>query len=176
MKKIILYAILFITGSSLFVSCEKDPIGNTATEQLAGDWYVTADAVDASGNVVYSDVFNLGNFHLDTYNLATNVSDTLWVCDNSAFWDFKVKVPCNVNDLTFGTAEVTDTLPNYAYSSGVIITDGKILKGKATTPRGMTADSIVFNVSFDDDSNPTHLGYDHYRVSGYRYTGFTNDN
>jgi len=172
MKKIILYAILFVTGSLLFVSCEKDSIGNTATEALAGDWYVTADAVDASGNVVYSDVFGLGNFHLDTYNLATNSSDTIWVYDNKTLWDFKVKVPCNIDNLTFGA---TDTLPNYKYTSGVVITDGKILKGQATTPRGMPADSIVFNVWFDDDSYPANYGYDHYKVSGYRYAGFTND-
>jgi hypothetical protein len=47
----------------------------------------------------------------------------------------------------------------------------------ATTPSGMPADSIVFYVQFTDDdlSYQEAYGYTRYKVSGYRYTGFTAD-
>jgi hypothetical protein len=50
MKKILYFAaLLFCAG---LTSCEKDEIGGTATEATAGNWYVTVDAADESGNVV----------------------------------------------------------------------------------------------------------------------------
>ena len=67
-------------------------------------------------------------------------------------------------------------MPKLAYDSKLTITNGKILPGAATTPSGMPADSIVFNVTFNDDTYPTDYGFDSYRVAGYRYTGFTKDN
>ena len=52
MKKAIY--LLMLVVSMVFTSCEKDEIGGTATEALAGEWYVRLDCVDASGNVVYT--------------------------------------------------------------------------------------------------------------------------
>jgi hypothetical protein len=173
MRQKILYTMLIIVGTFFFTSCEKDAIGGTATEKMAGEWYVTAVAIDEDGNVVYedADLFALGNFHLDTYNTASNSTDSMWVCDNGTLWDFKVKAKINLDSLTFRGND----LQNEAYDSHVTITNGKILYGAATTPSGVAADSIVFTVSFDDDSYPATYGYAAYRVSGYRYTGFTND-
>ena len=139
---------------------------------MAGEWYVTADAIDASGNVVGVDWWSKGTFHLDTYNTNANTPDSMYVCDNVNFWDFKVKVFIDLNTLTFFSA--TDA-QNEAYDSHVTITDGKILKGAATTPSGMPADSIVFTVTFDDDTDPATYGFAAYRVAGFRYTGFVND-
>lgn len=53
MKKLIYLcmAILCMT----FASCEKDEVGGTATQALAGEWYVTVDAVDANNNVTALD-------------------------------------------------------------------------------------------------------------------------
>lgn len=180
MKKIVyLFAAVL-----LFASCEKDEIGGTATEALAGQWYVHVDAVDENGDVVYSgaDIFGLGTFMLLTYNTASNTADTLFVDDLKNFWDFKVKVSCNTSDRTFGNTGFAD---NYKYECGVKITDGKVLPQAATTPSGMPADSIVFFVEFDDDLDededgnvvyvPEAYGFKNYRIAGYRYTGFTND-
>ena len=125
MKKLI-YSLIMCAGV-LFTSCEKDEVGNTATEALAGDWYVTVDIVDDAGNTLAEDPFGLGHTFLFTYNTAANIPTEMYV--------------------------------------------GRVLPQAATTPSGMPADSIVLYVSFSDDENPGTK----YKVSGYRYTGFTAD-
>ncbi len=270
MKKIVyLFAAVL-----LFASCEKDEIGGTATESMAGQWYVHVDAVDENGALVYSDedLFDLGNFLLLTYNVADNKSDVMFVDDlevEGFSWSFKTKVDCDLSALTFSAPEsdkyvyATEydgdgeyTYNNFCYkarkfdaemwawykegekqyNAGVIkkdsldkmldeyfaiaddsvsagyfvkyagkefevgqnakgeetenafnitITNGAIIKGAATTPSGMPADSIVFYVEFDDDYTkddegnlvyaPEAYGFKNYRISGYRYTGFAKD-
>ncbi len=173
MKKAI-YLLMMCMGVA-FTSCEKDEIGGTATEALAGEWYVTVTAVDDNGTTVYEDdeLFGLGNTFLLTYNTAANVATEMYVSDLGYFWDYTVRVNCDVNSLTFST---NGSVANEAYDDcNVTIEDGKILSGAATTPSGMPADSIVFYVSFSDDPYPAAYGYAKYKVSGYRYTGFTAD-
>lgn len=157
----------------LFTACEKDEIGGAATEKMAGEWFVVADAVDSEGNVVFedTDLFGIGYFHLDTYNTSSNSLTEMWINDNGNFWDFKARININFETMTFA-AENAD---NQAYESKVTIEDGKIILGAATTPSGMPADSIVFTVTFDDDPYPEAYGYYGYRVSGYRYSGFEAD-
>ena len=173
MKKIFLYTAILVSSLLFVTSCAKEKIGNTATEKMAGAWYVTVVAVDSNDALVYSDaqLFNLGHFHLDTYNTASNSTSKMWVNDNGNFWNFKVKVNIDPNALTFQA----DTAQNESADSKVTITNGKILYGAATTPSGVAADSIVFNVTFSDDTNPAKYGFASYRVAGYRYTGFTAD-
>jgi hypothetical protein len=173
MKKTI-YLLMGLAGL-LFTSCEKDEIGGTATEDMAGEWYVTVDAVDASGNVVYSgeDLFGMDPFMLNTYNTASNASDKLYVDDRGNFWEFKARANCDIKSLTFQTS---GGVANESYDGcDVTITGGKILPKAATTPHGTPADSIVFYVSFSDDTYPDMLGYANYKISGYRYTGLTSD-
>lgn len=172
MKKIALYAAMLVFSLFIITSCEKDEIGGTATEKMAGEWYVTADAVDASGKVVYSDYYGLGKFHLDTYNTSSNSTTELWINDNGNFWDFQTKINIDLKTMTF---QATDA-QNIAYNSKLTITNGKILLGAATTPSGTPGDSIVFNVTFNDDTAPADDGFVTYRVAGYRYTGLANDN
>lgn len=173
---------MLISGLFLATSCEKDEIGGTATEKMAGEWYVTCVAIDASGNLMYTDdeLFGLGQFHLDTYNTAADDVDSMWIDDNknmylNSTYDYsiKTKIAIDLNSETFSIADATN---GYNSTKIITITDGKILKGAATTPSGMPADSIVFTVSFSGDPLPSIYGYTAYRVAGYRYTGFTNDN
>ncbi len=171
MKKIFLYAAVLLSSFLFITSCEKDEIGGTATEKMAGEWYVTGAAVDAEGNVVDADWFGLGHFHLDTYNTSSNSISEIWINDNGNMWDFKAKVNIDLNAMTF---EVND-VQNEAYDSKFTITNGKIIYGAATTPSGMPADSIVFNVTFNDDTYPADYGFESYRVAGYRYTGLAGD-
>lgn len=173
MKKRILAGILVMAFVILFTACEKDEIGGAATEKMAGEWFVVADAVDSEGNVVFedTDLFGIGYFHLDTYNTSSNSLTEMWINDNGNFWDFKARININFETMTFAAANVE----NQAYESKVTIEDGKIILGAATTPSGMPADSIVFTVTFDDDPYPEAYGYYGYRVSGYRYTGFAAD-
>jgi len=177
MKKYI-YMCVALAGM-LFVSCEKDEIGGTATEALAGEWYVTVDAVDANGETVLEDPFGIGHVLMNTYNTVDNVSTKMWVDDKGAFWNFKVVTASDVNNLTFTTnGEVVNSALNSdgsVYDCKVNISDGKMLPGAATNPHGTKSDSIVFYVAFDDDTYPAEYGYAKYKVSGYRYTGLASD-
>lgn len=170
MKKIIFLSTL-ITGIFL-ISCEKDEIGGTVTESMAGEWYVTADAMNADGSTYGEDLFEIGHFLIATYNTTANNGSEIWVDDCKNFWDFKVKAKTDLSTLTFS---VTDAENEY-YDCQVTVFDGKILSEAATTPSGMPADSIIFKITFSDDTYTTDYGFDHYKISGYRYTGFINDN
>ena len=172
MKKAIY--LLLMAVCAVMTSCEKEQIGGTETQALAGEWYVTADAVDEDGNVVYKDeeLFGIGKFYVNTYNTAANVSNEMWVDNLGNFWEFKVKTAADVNNYTFSTP---DSAANAYYDCKVLIEGGKILPAAATTPHGTAADSIVFYVSFSDDDLPATYGFAKYKISGYRYTGLASD-
>ena len=169
MKKILF---LLIAAGVLWTSCEKEEISGTATQSVAGEWIVTFDGVKADGSMAYEDPFGMGHTHILTYNTAKNVPTEMWVDDNLNTWEFKVVVNLNYDAATFSTNDYVD---NHAYESQVKITDGKVLFGAAKTPGGMPADSIVFHVWFDDDPYVAAGYWDHFKVSGYRYTGFVDD-
>lgn len=167
---------IFFLGLSILLSlqaCKKDDIGGTATEKMAGEWFVTADALLADGTLKEHDIYGLGHFLLATYNVVDNSTTHMWVDDNANFWSFKGKVNIDLNSLTYSG----DNIQNVSAEGDDIkftISNGKILKGAAKTPSGMPADSIVFEVKFSDD-DPIGNGFDRYRITGYRYTGFVND-
>ncbi len=173
MKKTV-YLLIACAGL-LLASCEKEEIGGTATQALAGEWYVMADGVDNDFNLIpgAEDIFGMAHFKLNTYNTVENIPTKMYVDDRQNFWWFKVIVDCDVKALTFSTNGewVTDEY----YGCGVLIEKGQILPGAATTPHGTPADSIVFYVSFDDDPYPAYGYYDKLRISGYRYTGLAQD-
>ena len=167
----------------MFASCEKDPIGATAVEPLAGQWYVQVDGVDTVNDVVVIEDFNEGRSILITYNNANNDPNRLYINDLGEFWDFIVEVDCDLNSLTFSS---NGEVPNESYSPcNVTITNGKIIKNGTTTPSGAKADLIQFDVNFDDDdlanygmpgvSYGDYYGFHVYRISGWRYTGLVND-
>ena len=169
MKRAI-YFLIMITGV-LMTSCDKDDIGDTVTVALAGEWYVTMDGVDANGNVLLEDAFGLGHKMLYTYNTAANVPTEMYVDDAKNFWDYKVRIKSDVKALTFSTE---GAVANEKYDCDVTIEGGKVLLGAATTPHGTPVDSIVFYVSFSDDTNAPAY-YSKIKVAGYRYTGLAVD-
>lgn len=157
MKK---YLILLLTALSVsFTSCdnETEP-GGTAVEKMAGDWWVTATVMQNGNEVGDSGV---GHFQMYTYNTAANVPTEMWLEDGGNFRNYKVRVNVDYNARTFTTNDFVE---------GVRITEGKIMEGAATTPSGMPADSIVYMIQFDDDPNELT-----YKISGFRRTGFPND-
>ncbi len=163
MKKILFIA---IAAAALFVSCEKTPVGMTGTEPLAGMWAVTIDARFPDGSYA-EDPYGLGTSYVWTYNTSSNSTTEMWVSDQGNFWEYSVKVPCSVDNLTFGSA---DWKQNSDYECGVLVNNGKIEYGTATTPSGVPADKIYFELAFDDDEPGMT-----YVVEGYRYTGFEAD-
>ncbi|MCR4825085.1 MAG: hypothetical protein K5849_07005 [Bacteroidales bacterium] len=173
MKKIFL--ILAAAASLLAISCQKDPIENTATMATAGQWYVQMDAVDANGELPaddYADFYGTGQVVILTYNTAANKADEMIVSDLSNLYDFQVKVVCDQKALTFGNSAA---VANLAYECNVLLSNGKITVNGATTPSGQPADAIEFDIAFDDDPYPAAYGFDHYKIHGYRYTGLAND-
>jgi hypothetical protein len=180
MKKVLYFAaLLFCAG---IISCEKEDIGGTATEDMAGEWYVTVDAADESGNLFvdadgdsWEDPFGMGRVNMITSNTAANSATELMVDDLGNFWQFRVKTVADPSGLTFASAapaNANDTINNLNGDDiWVTITGGKIMKGAGRQNNGSVADSIVFYVSFSDDPNPARYGYAKYRVSGIRYSG-----
>lgn len=63
MRKI-LYMLL--ASALLAVSCAKDPIENTATVSMAGEWYVTVDVADPeTGEILMEDPYGeIGRAHV----------------------------------------------------------------------------------------------------------------
>lgn len=160
--------LLFSLLVFVLAGCEKDEIGGTATEALAGEWYVTVDAADESGNVFAEDYYGMGKIHMNTYNTAANVPTEMYVDDIGNFWYFKVRVQSDINALTFAT---NGAVANESYEGcDVTIDGGKVLPGAGITPHGTPADSIVFYVAFSDDDPGIK-----YKVSGIRYTGLAQD-
>lgn len=98
MKKLAYFAALLLTVA--FTSCEKEDVGGTATESMAGQWYCTIDAVGDDGNpiTVAADgvtpnsgvnYFGLENPRtlILTYNTSANVPTEMWV-DNMGVGNF----------------------------------------------------------------------------------------
>lgn len=172
MKKVLFFATLLLCMG--LTSCEKEDIGGTATESMAGEWYVTVDAADANGNVVegLEDPFGLGKIHVLTYNASDNNPNVLIVDDLQNFWAFKVKTNCDQNTLSFATSTSDNNNLVTDYEDiNVTITGGKIIKNGGVQNNGSKADYIEFYVSFSDDPYPAAYGYANYKVSGVRYSG-----
>lgn len=172
MKKVLYFATLLLCMG--LTSCEKEDIGGTATESMAGEWYVTVDAADANGNVVegLEDPFGLGKIHVLTYNASDNNPNVLIVDDLQNFWAFKVKTNCDQNTLSFATSTSDNNNLVTDYEDiNVTITGGKIIKNGGVQNNGSKADYIEFYVSFSDDPYPAAYGYANYKVSGVRYSG-----
>ena len=174
MKKIFTIALAVI--SLALMSCQKDPIGGTAAQAISGEWYVYGYVVDEAGTILdetfVTDAFGVGKIHVVTYNTSANETNQIFISDLGNFWDFTVKVACDLNALTFGNSAEAD---NYAYESKVMVKNGKITKDGAMSAGGKPIDAIEFEVGFDDDPYPAKYGYDHYKFIGTRYTGFVAD-
>ena len=150
--------------SACDVETNEEP-GGTSVQNMAGQWDVKVDAVDANGNVTMADPYGLGTFTLLTFNTAANTATEMWITDSKNFWDFKFKVSVDYAARTFSASQT----PYIDGGDGTaIVTDGKVLEGKAVNLHGLPNDSIVFNIKFSDDDNALT-----YRISGQRYTGFT---
>lgn len=177
MKKAVIIVFALVLG---FVACKKNPVENTATVDLAGQWYVIYNCLDASGKPIEGfEDFNGGYSMALTFSTASNTADSIWVSDTKDMnlLGYQVKVPCNLQNLTFGssTEETNVYGPSDYIGEKAIITNGKIILGGAKTPSGMPADSIYFELKLMDDAYAATYGYDRYQVLGYRYTGFAAD-
>lgn len=173
MKKVLYFAAMLLT-MTLTTSCEKEEVDNTATVATAGQWYVTIDAVDESGNVVFedADLFELGQHLLLTANTAANKATEMIVDDLQNFWGYRVKVTVDPVNMTFATNTTENNNLVAGYEDiNVSITGGKIVLGGGKQKNGSVTDTIEFYVTFSDDVYPEAYGYAKYHVYGVRYSG-----
>ena len=151
MKKV-LYLATLLLGTTAFVSCEKEEIGNTATVSMAGQWYCTVDAVDDNGNVITQtldgspnsgeDYFGVGRTLILTYNTAANSATEMWV-DNLGIGNFAASYASYWKSYGF--------FPTYAIKAKVNI-DQNNLTFRSTDAENF-GDGYVW---VDDDENPFH--------------------
>lgn len=156
-------------------SCSKEEIGGTATQEVAGDWYVTVVACDANDNILYEDdqLFGMGHWHCFSYNTAANVPTQMIISDQGNFWDYIAVVNVDPVSKTFST-ENNDFVQNLSYDCKVKITNGKIVIGGGKQNNGSVADCIEYDIVFDDDDN-AGVAYDHLKVRGVRYSGLADN-
>ena len=159
MKKVLYLATMLLCMA--FTSCQKEDIGGTATESLAGQWYVEANVVNADGSVI-EDPYGLGRIHILTYNTSANNPNEIWIDDSKNFWNFKVKATGDINNLTFSAASAQNQRGD---EITVNITNGKIIKNGGVQNNGSPADYITMDVEFSDDPGTI------YRLEGVRYSG-----
>lgn len=171
-----------------FTSCEKDEIENTATVEMAGEWHVNVELVAPDGEVLDGNWFGDGTYNIATSNTAANVPTEMWLLDAvCTYYPYQVKINVDPSNMTFSATNAENLfgpsawlLENYEMVAGetVTITGGKIVKNGTTTPSGMPADYIEFYISFSDDpflDDPELPEGCRLKVSGFRYTGFADD-
>jgi len=164
MKKIL--SILAL-ASIVLVSCEKEKpeVGGTGAEKVANEWWVQL-TVDGD------DIYHLGHFKLATYNTSGS-QDSIWVDDLKNGYGFKSKAKVDLNNLTFGGANVQNLYydPNRpaSFPQTVSITNGKVLPGLGRSKTANVTDSIYMEVEFVDDPGTKYV------LSGHARTQFAED-
>lgn len=169
MKNYILF-IAFI--AFIFSSCDKKAEYEnemSAIVDVAGEWFVTYD------HTVYGpDAWGIGHTAIVTYNTADDVDNQMWVSDLGNFWPYTGKVPVDLTTKTFGSE---DTIISADDGLKMLIRNGQIFEGTVThLPSGAITDSIYFELWIEDlEANGTGIPNDTLFVSGYRRTGFLED-
>lgn len=142
----------------------------TSTVDLAGEWMVTLDVI--IDDEVHEDYFGFGQILWITNNTSADNGKEIWLNNlgnyDVYFWNTKVKLPCDLNTLTFGSS--TPVANQTSDQCDVTVTGGKVTLGGAVTPSGMPADKFECYITYSDDEDPWI-----YYIHGYRKTGFVED-
>lgn len=158
---------LFRCGSVLLilailsVGCTKErdnSAGGTATQALAGEWWVQ---IKVNNALVVPDYFKIL-----TYNTAENIATKMWMDDHENIWPFKFKMDVDPAAKTFTAASAASTYTNITVKLG----NGKILEKVTKGPvSNAVTDSIYFEAEFSDDPGTT------YQFTGYKRTRWPED-
>lgn len=168
MRNLIIIALFAMVVSSCDLK-EDYEIEKSKVVEAAGQWFVLYNH-----ETFGEDPFGAGFTSLKTFNTSADDGTEIWLTDEGNFWDYKVKIPIDINNLTFGGE---DTLTNAVtdYDIKVIVRNGKIIKNASVQPSGATTDSIYFEIWFEDLQDATEIPNDKLLVSGFRRTGFLED-
>ena len=171
MKKYISMMAMALMLSMSFTACSvetDEKPGGTNIQDMCGNWDVAWYAVDASGNILDEEPWTEGTIF--TFNKADNGTTQMWISDQDTYWAFQFLVDIDYAAKTFSAGERDY---DAAGSGKAVLTNGKIMLGAGKNLHGVACDSISFEISFNDDNYPAKYGFDHYRVEGKKYSGFT---
>lgn len=163
MKRYLIYITILAT-IVLSTSCDKkddyEEIDSNVVE-AAGEWWVNYS----------TEGYESGYTKMLTFNTAADDGTEIWISDEGNFWPFKVKCPVNISNRTFaGTDMVSVALwQGEPYDIKISIANGKIIKEASLQPSGFVADSIYFEIEFEDDPGTI------YQAAGFRKTGYLED-
>lgn len=170
MKKNIFYLMLLVL---LFSACDEKEAWeqiNSSVMEVSGEYWVKYDH-----HVYGEDPFGAGYTKLIISNTAADNGTEIWLSDEGNFWDYKVKIPTNINELTFGSDQPVTSIVD-GYDILVRVSNGKLISNAVNNlASGVTADSIYFEVWFEDLEDDTEIAHDTLFVSGFRKTGFLED-
>lgn len=175
---IVLGVVLSLGACEFFDNLDKMPdpeVKYASTFPVSGEWYVRYDH-----STYGEDPFGAGFVKVYITNTAADDGKQVWLSDypgdpdDYTFWQYKVKIPVDVKNLSFGSQ---DTVINVAdgYPIQVLIRNGKIIKDASKQPSGVMTDSIYFEVWFEDLAGSTGIQSDTLFVGGFRRTGFLED-
>ena len=123
--------------------------------EISGEWWVEYTDGD-----YYS-----GLTKLIISNTAADNGQEIWISDEHNFWEYKVKCPVDMKNLTFSGIDLEDI----EHDILIQINGGKMLVDAAKSTSGVVTDSLYFEIEFADD--PGNI----YQASGWRKTGFLED-
>ena len=80
MKKYLYFTLIAL--SSVFFSCEKEEVGGTATQDVAGEWYVTFSLIDTDGDTTYAaDLVDAKIFNAERGIMLMHITAKLLCCN-----------------------------------------------------------------------------------------------
>lgn len=158
--KKISYLFLMIAMVTSVVSCDQ--------ESLPDDSDIALDSIGMRGKWVV-DMYWAGDLYdhntISTYNTSDNGTSAMWIDDLQHGWGLNAKVNVDPAAMTFSGNDLDELY----YGVTVTITEGKIVKGGATTPNGEVVDSIYFKAEFSD------IPGEIWEYTGYRSTAKVDD-
>lgn len=168
MRNLIIIALFAMVVSSCDLK-EDYEVEKSKVVEAAGQWFVMYNH-----ETFGEDPFGAGFTALKTFNTSADDGTEIWLTDEGNFWDYKVKIPIDLGSLTFGSEDtVISAVADYDIK--VIVRNGKIIKNASVQPSGATTDSIYFEIWFEDLQDATEIPNDKLLVSGFRRTGFLED-
>lgn len=170
--------ILWILLAFVVVSCgiEDYDIEHNAIFPMGGQYRIIS-LTDETGEELASSISN-SNRYVYVVNTIDNDADKCWVrigaysTGSSNFYGINGKVSCNVSNkqnMTFSGSGVENLAGNVASSSDTFSVDGVVVEQGAKCPSGEVTESIT--MTFTNSNFPGKT----YKVTGWKYTGWTED-
>jgi len=167
------FATLFAATTILSCSSDDPNIKHSATESIAGEWFVTysVDGTDVNGG--YSGIITSNT----SANVATEMLITDYVVPNATsgnFWSYKIKAQLDPKTNKFIANESVSSALYHDEPYGIKVNELNVgvFKNGGKSKTGVTVDSIYFELQFEDDDPSFGTTY---VVSGHKRTGFAAD-